>query len=106
MKPISTPIVTPPITTVTPPTTNHRDTRSMQMVEQQNDQRTTLQYLLKLQTDFSEKLQESNYQNVSKIRRPLSGITRAPPTPDHQQHHQSQLGMLRHLQSQSAAQLQ
>jgi len=95
------------------PISNQRDSRSMdllqrqvveqelelkrlrlQMLEQQNDQKTTLQYLLKLQTDFTEKLQQNHHQNASNIRRPLSAISRVSPSSE-----LAELTRLRHIQS-------
>lgn len=130
MKPMTPHIPTPTTSTIPPPTTTsvgNRDSKSMellqrqvieqelelkrmrlQMLEQQNDQKTTLQYLLKLQTDFTEKLQQSNHQNAANIRRPLSGftnITRAPPTPDIHPHSDlslRELEMLRQIRKRSA----
>jgi len=49
----------------------------LQMLEQQNDQKTTLQYLLKIQTDFSQQIYSANQANNLNLRRPLSGIPTA-----------------------------
>ena len=46
----------------------------LQMMEQQNDQKTTLQYLLKLQTDFTQQIYHKNQNTNTSIRRPLSGL--------------------------------
>jgi len=119
MAPSPIPSVSVPSAVAPAPVTKNRDSRSMellerqvieqelelkrlrlQMLEQQNDQKTTLQYLLRLQTDFTEKIQQSNHQNVVNIRRPLSAvtalsnITRAPPTPEI-----SEAALLRQIQN-------
>eukprot|EP01083_Nonionella_stella_P004573 13261_1 len=46
----------------------------LQMLQQQHDQKTTLQYLLKLQTDFTEQIYSANQNTKRNIKRPLSGI--------------------------------
>eukprot|EP01084_Bolivina_argentea_P215950 366754_1 len=47
----------------------------LQMLEQQNDQKTTLQYLLKLQTDFTQQIANNNIN----IRRPITEPSQTPP---------------------------
>eukprot|EP01084_Bolivina_argentea_P215949 366751_1 len=43
----------------------------LQMLQQQNDQKTTLKYLLKLQTDFTQQIANHNQDNNINIRKPL-----------------------------------